>query len=318
MASTKHQKTQNKIIMDDNKSKPFLKIENLVKDYGSFRAVKEVSFEVHPGEVFGLLGPNGAGKTSIISTIITLESPTSGRIFINNKDVQLHEREVKADLGVVPQEIVTHGYFNVQEILNFHSGYYGLWNNKTRISHLIKTLDLWEHRYKKVRQLSGGMKRRLMIAKALVHSPRLLLLDEPTSGVDVELRDSIYQQVHNFKKQGVAILFTTHYLEEAEKLCDRVAIIHKGQIQKHGKTKDLIQTLTSRHLILTLKNNKELTHPALIKQEGHTWEFRIPYSTKTGHFLSELNLPTKDIIDIKIREGTLESAFKYVLQMEGS
>ena len=299
-----------------NTKKPILKIEKLVKNYGSVQAVRGVSFDVQSGEIFGLLGPNGAGKTSIISSIITLEKPTAGAIFINGMNLTHHEQAIKARTGVVHQEVVTHGYFNVEEIMHFHSGYYGLWKNQAKIKALLKQLDLWENKHKIVRQLSGGMKRRLMIAKALVHSPCLLLLDEPTSGVDVKLRDSIYQQMRSLKASGVAILFTTHYLEEAEKLCDRVAIIHKGEIQQQGKTKHLIQKLTSRHITITLKNKKGLSHPALIKQEGPTYEFRIPYSMKTGVFLSELNWPNKDIVDIKIREGTLEEAFKYILHKE--
>lgn len=290
-----------------------LKIENLIKDYGSLRAVNKVSFEVQSGEVFGLLGPNGAGKTSIISTITTLEKPTEGKITINNLDVTQHERATKAVTGVVPQELVTHGYFNVEEILTFQSGYYGLRNNKEKIHSLMQQLELWSHRHKKIRHLSGGMKRRLMIAKALMHSPQLLLLDEPTAGVDVELRYSIWEQVRNLKKAGVAILFTTHYLEEAEKLCDRVAIIHEGKIQKQGGTKELVQKLTSRHLTVTLKNKVDYTHPALINQQDNTLEFRVPYSTKIGQFLSELNFQNDNILDMKIREGTLEEAFKYVL-----
>ena len=290
-----------------------LKIENLIKDYGSLRAVNKVSFEVHSGEVFGLLGPNGAGKTSIISTITTLEKPTEGTITINNLDVTQHERATKAITGVVPQELVSHGYFNVEEILSFQSGYYGLKNNKEKIHSLMQQLDLWSHRHKKIRHLSGGMKRRLMIAKALMHSPQLLLLDEPTAGVDVELRYSIWEQVRELKKAGVAILFTTHYLEEAEKLCDRVAIIHEGKIQKQGETKEFVQRLTSRHLTVTLKNKVECTHPALISHQANTLEFRVPYSIEMGQFLSELNFQSDNILDMKIREGTLEEAFKYVL-----
>lgn len=289
-----------------------LKIENLVKNYGAFRAVNQVSFEVHSGEVFGLLGPNGAGKTSIISIITTLEKPTQGKITINGMDIAHHERAVKSITGVVPQEIITHGYFNVSEVLKFHSGYYGFSHNK-KIQELMQQLELWEHRHKKVRQLSGGMKRRLMIAKALGHSPKLLLLDEPTAGVDVELRYSIWKQVLQLKKTGVAILFTTHYLEEAEQLCDRVAIIHKGQIQKQGNTKKLVQKLTFRHLTVTLKNKIECVHPTLVKSQNNILEFRIPYSMEMGQFFSEVNFQSQNILDMKIREGTLEEAFKYVL-----
>ena len=294
-----------------------LEINNLTKNYGAFRAVDNVSFKVEKGEVFGLLGPNGAGKTSIISTIVTLEKATKGHIKIKNLDILNHPRQSKSITGFVPQEIVTHGYFNVEEILNFQSGYYGLYRNFEKIKELLKQLKLYEHKHKKVRQLSGGMKRRLMIAKALVHSPELILLDEPTAGVDVDLRHSLWKQIKNLKKQGAAILFTTHYLEEAEALCDKVAIIHKGKIQQQGVTQKLIQNLTSRHLILTLKNHTEaLKHPFLIRRQKNTLEFRIPYTAEIGQVLSELNLKNEHILDMKIREGTLEDAFKYVLQKD--
>ena len=293
-----------------------LKIQNLVKNYGSFRAVDQVSFEVHTGEIFGLLGPNGAGKTSIISTIVTLEKPTEGQIHVKGMNILQHEKETKSIIGFVPQEIVTHGYFNIEEILHFQSGYYGLYNNTKRIHQLMKQLELYNHKHKKVRQLSGGMKRRLMIAKALVHSPQLLLLDEPTAGVDVDLRESLWKQVKQLKNQGTAILFTTHYLEEAEHLCDRVAIIHKGKIQKQGGTRQLIEKLTSRHITVTTKQESPCSHPLLIQSKGARLEFRVPYSAQIGGFLSELNIPNSSIIDIEIREGTLEEAFKYVLNKD--
>ena len=293
-----------------------LEIKNLIKNYGSFRAVDQVSFEVQAGEVFGLLGPNGAGKTSIISTIISLEKPTSGSIVIDDKNILRYEKHTKSVTGVVPQEVVTHGYFNVEEILHFQSGYYGLLRNKKKIYDLMKHLELWEHRHKKVRQLSGGMKRRLMIGKALVHSPKLLLLDEPTAGVDVSLRESIWKQVRQLKNTGTAILFTTHYLEEAEQLCDRVAIIDKGKIQEQGDTKKLVQQLTYRHLTLILKNKVEFSHPNLVQKKDNILEFRVPYSEEMGRFIAEINVKKENILDMKIREGTLEEAFKYVLKKE--
>ncbi len=290
-----------------------LKVNNLVKDYGSLRAVDDVSFQVNPGEIVGLLGLNGAGKTSIISTIVTLENITSGRVTVDDKKIG---RKEKAIIGFVPQEIITHGYFSVEEILQFQSGYYGLLYNQDQNQKLMKQLGLWEHRYKKVRQLSGGMRRRLMIAKALVHQPQVLLLDEPTAGVDVELRYSIWDQVRELKKSGVAILFTTHYLEEAEQLCDRVIIIHKGKMEKQGDTKDLIHQLTFRRLIFILRENTDCSHPDLFRQEGKKLEFHIPYSKEVGSFLSELNFPNDNILDLKIQEGSLEDAFKRTLKKE--
>ncbi len=296
---------------------PVLSVESLVKDYGSLRAVDRVNFEVYPGEVFGLLGPNGAGKTSIISTIVTLEKPSSGRIVILGKDLNLYPRQSKAVTGFVPQETISHGYFNLEEILTFQAGYYGVSGSRSRIQDLIKKLDLFEHRHKNVRQLSGGMKRRLMVAKALLHSPRLLLLDEPTAGVDVELRYAIWDIVRELKKHNVAILFTTHYLEEAEELCDRVAIIHKGKIQNQGPTRSLIQKLTFRHLKISLKKPQTLKHTFLTQARKDLYfDFHLPYGKGVGGVLSDLKLKPEQIEDLTLKEGTLEDAFKRVLKQK--
>ena len=180
---------------------PALSIESVVKDYGSLRALDGVSFDVRPGEVFGLLGPNGAGKTSLISIVVTLESLTSGRARVFGHDVATEPRLAKVRTGWVPQEIINHGFFNVEEILRFHAGYFGRRDPGERLSYVLKGLGLWEHRHKKVKQLSGGMKRRLMIAKGLIHEPGLLLLDEPTAGVDVELRTRLWDFVEELKGQ---------------------------------------------------------------------------------------------------------------------
>lgn len=292
-----------------------LKVENLTKNYGSLTAVDQVSFMVKPGEIYGLLGPNGAGKTSLISTIVTLEKPTDGRILVHGFDVVLNPRKAKRLIGLVPQELINHGYFNVEEILNFHSGYYGIRQNGERIKYLLQRLGLYEHRHKKVKQLSGGMKRRLLIAKALVHSPKLLLLDEPTAGVDIELRNSLWEFVKDLKKEGVAVVLTTHYLEEAEQLCERVAIIHKGRVQREGPTHQLVRDLTYRRVRVELKelvSSEQL--PYLIRTQGNSLEFQVPASISSGEFLSQLNFDLKLIKDIQIREGNLEDAFRQVLE----
>lgn len=291
-----------------------LKVENLSKSYGALRAVDQVSFEMQPGEVFGLLGPNGAGKTSLISTIVTLEKPTSGRILVSGHDVTLSPREAKLQTGLVPQELINHGYFNVEEILYFHSGYFGISNNRERIDYLLHRLALYEHRRKRVKQLSGGMKRRLLIAKALVHNPRLLLLDEPTAGVDIELRNSLWEFVKDLKKEGVSILLTTHYLEEAEQLCDRVAIIHHGKLRRMGPTRDLIRDLTHKVIRLEVKEENSFgEHDFLVHREGRFLEFQVPSSLTSGEFLEQLDLDLRLINDIQIKEGNLEEAFRYVL-----
>jgi len=283
-----------------------LKVENLVKTYKikgkpPIEAVKGVSFELKPGEVFGLLGPNGAGKTSIISTIVTLEEPTSGQIWVNGLNVQNNTTEAKMHVGFVPQEIINHGYFNVEEILDFHSGYYGLSHNQEQINLLLHELRLHEHRHKKVKQLSGGMKRRLLIAKALVHKPQLLLLDEPTAGVDVELRQQLWEFVKKLKQQGVTILLTTHYLEEAESLCDRVGILDKGEIKMIGPTRELVRKLTGREVEITLRG---LPAPKV---------FQLASDETVGELLAKEKLNVEAIQDICVREGTLEEAFRRVL-----
>lgn len=296
-------------------------ITNLVKDYGSLRAVNDVSFEMTPGEIFGLLGPNGAGKTSIISTLVTLEAPTSGKVEIFGVDVTKNPKLSKTLTGFVPQELIHHGYFDVQEIMEFHSGYFGRRKNGDRIAYLLDRLSLTEHRFKKVKQLSGGMKRRLLIAKALVHEPRLLLLDEPTAGVDIELRTSLWKFVSELKSQGLSILLTTHYIQEAEQLCDRVGILQKGRLKTIGRTRDLIKGLTSREVALTLKPGSlaEITHGCLVRQRelpdgaGREVVLRIPSDREVGDLLSELRMDVSMVKDISIREGSLEDALRSVL-----
>ncbi len=291
-----------------------LKITNLRKSYGSFEAVKGVSFEVKEGEVFGLLGPNGAGKTSIISTITTLEKPSSGKVEVFGFDVTKNPKESKVRVGVVPQEIISHGFFSVEEVLRFHSGYYGIWHNQEQIEYLLAQLSLSEHRHKKVKQLSGGMKRRLLIAKALVHKPKLLLLDEPTAGVDIALRESLWNFVRELKKHGISVLLTTHYLEEAEQLCDRVAIIQKGELRIEGETRKIITQLTKKEVLLTLSHaNYPCQSPYLVEDQGVTKKLLVPADFSVGDLLKDIKIPLDEIRDIQIKEGDLEDVMFKVL-----
>jgi ABC-2 type transport system ATP-binding protein len=290
-----------------------LTIQNLHKKYGEFSAVNDVSFEMKAGEIYGLLGPNGAGKTSIISCIVTLQEPTSGEILIFGKSPHRHALEAKQHIGFVPQEVINHGYFNTYEILEFQSGYFGKTKNKEKIDYLLNRLGLWEHRHKKVKALSGGMKRRLLIAKALVHDPKILLLDEPTAGVDIELRLSLWDFVLELKKQGLSILLTTHYLEEAEELCDRVGILQNGKLLTEGPTKHLVHKMTKRKIFLKLRTDGKLQHPQLVGVIEDTWEFLVSPEKGIGELLDELGLNTSAVIDVKIEEGSLEDAFRHVL-----
>ncbi|MCC7405926.1 MAG: ABC transporter ATP-binding protein [Bdellovibrionales bacterium] len=289
-------------------------VEHLIKEYGALRAVDDVSFTLEPGEVFGLLGPNGAGKTSIISTIVTLERPTAGSVRVFGHDVTREPRAAKVAIGFVPQELVNHGFFDVSEVLSFHSGYYGLAHNREREDYLLERLGLWEHRHKKVKQLSGGMKRRLLIAKALVHRPRLLLLDEPTAGVDVALRESLWEFTRELRSEGLTVLLTTHYLQEAEELCDRVGVIHQGRLKQIGDTQSLIASLTHRQVCVQLKEARlPLSHPLLTRQQGCWLEFQLPYNQNLGSLLLEAGLELSALNDLRITEGTLEEVFRLVV-----
>lgn len=291
-----------------------LEVKNVVKDYGALRAVDNVSFDIKKGEIFGLLGANGAGKTTLISTVMTLEGMNSGQIKVCGHDVQKKPSIAKSLMGFMPQDIITHGYFTVQEVVKFYSGFCGVWPDQNRIDYLLKRLGLWKQRNDKIRTLSGGMKRRLLIVKALVHSPRLLLLDEPTAGVDIQLRNSLWEFIKEIREE-TSILFTTHYLEEAEKLCDRVAFIHKGKIQKIGPTQSLIFNLTTRTVLI------KFYQPASIKNSYHSGKneqgydiFFLPHSCSLGKLLKDLCVSMDEIEDLKMKEGSLEDVFNRVME----
>jgi ABC-2 type transport system ATP-binding protein len=301
--------------MMNQNTTPALSVQNVVKTYGKVQALKGVSFDVKKGEVFGLLGPNGAGKTSLISCIVTLEQPTAGNIQVFGHDPSRSPRAAKTHTGWVPQEVINHGYFSVEEILYFQAGYYGVKNPKERIQYLLEGLGLFEHRLKKVKQLSGGMKRRLMIAKALIHSPGLLLLDEPTAGVDVELRTRLWDFVSQLRSEGLSILLTTHYLEEAEHLCDRVAIIHKGELREMGPTRALIEKFSRKNIVLKLVDPVgSMSHPDLVKGEGSEWTFLTSMDKTLGQLLRELKVPLDQLRDAQVSDGRLEDVFVKLTQ----
>ena len=293
-----------------------LEIKNLVKTYGLLKAVDDVSFDIQQGEIFGLLGPNGAGKTTLISCIMTLEKLDKGGVFVCGHDVQKKPSLVKSLTGFMPQDVIIHGYFTVKEIIKFYSGFCGVWPDSDRIDYLLKKFDLWDKKDKKVRTLSGGMKRRLLIIKALVHSPKLLLLDEPTAGVDIQLRNSIWDFIKEIKKES-SILFTTHYLEEAQNLCDRVAFIHKGKIRQIGSTKDLISQLTTRRVLIKYNQDIKIESPYYVGKNIDNYQsFLLPYSFTLGSLLKELNLKQENIEDLRVKEGSLEDIFKSIVDAQ--
>jgi ABC-2 type transport system ATP-binding protein len=220
-----------------------LQVKNLVKRYDEKVAVDDVSFTIQPGEFFGFLGPNGAGKSTTIGCITGLTTITEGSISVFGKDVVNDYKEARKLIGMSPQEFNIDIFRHPWETLLNNAGYFGMPRSqaKKRAEELLRRFDLWEHRLKPFQQLSGGMKRRVVLARALIHDPKLLILDEPTAGVDVELRRSLWRELKQIQKSGVTILLTTHYLEEAEKLCDRLAIISKGKLVLEDTTKNLLE-----------------------------------------------------------------------------
>ncbi len=305
-----------------------LQVDNLKKSYGNFMALKGVSFAVQTGEVFGLLGPNGAGKSTLIEIVTSLEQADSGQVKVFGVDALSDRIAAKRLMGVVHQEVVQSGYFTTTEILEFQMGYYGQRVDSARIKEVLERLHLMDHRHKKVKALSGGMKRRLMIAKALLHKPKLLLLDEPTAGVDVELRKILWSLVRELREEGVSILLTTHYLEEAERLCDRVGVLHHGQVLWSGKTQDAVANFSRKTLDIRLHSravakmvdlgsqippNSELR---LKRLEAPVGEVVVPMSWSLGESLAQLQLSVSDIEDLHVKEGNLEDAFSLLTSGE--
>ena len=210
---------------------PIISVSGLSKTYaGGFRALKRVSLEIRPGEIFALLGPNGAGKTTLINIICGIVTPTEGSVAVGGHDILRDWRAARAMIGLVPQELPNNAFESVSGTISFSRGLYGRPKDAKRIEEVLKLLSLWDKKDNRIMQLSGGMKRRVLIAKALAHDPQVLFLDEPTAGVDVELRQDMWQAVRKLRESGVTIILTTHYIEEAELMADRVGVISRGEI----------------------------------------------------------------------------------------
>ncbi|GAB5348494.1 ABC transporter ATP-binding protein [Alteriqipengyuania sp. 357] len=248
--------------------RPAISITNLTKRYAPHKgegegklALKGVSFDVPQGGVFGLLGPNGAGKSTLINILAGLVSKTDGSAEIWGFDTAKNPRNAKRSIGIVPQEIVFDPFFTPFEVLENQAGFYGIPKGERRSEELLKAVHLWDKRDAYARTLSGGMKRRLLIAKAMVHSPPILVLDEPTAGVDVELRRQLWELVTDLNRQGVTVVLTTHYLEEAEELCDRIAIINHGELIADKPTGEMVGM--AREKIIRLEVDKDLAGPPM-------------------------------------------------------
>ena len=304
-----------------------ISIKDLDKTYANgVEALKEVSLEVQQGDFFALLGPNGAGKSTTIGVISTLINKSGGSVEVFGRSVDTHIYETKLDLGVVPQEINFSQFERVKDIVLTQAGYYGLPRKlaKERCDKYLKKLGLWEKRFDRSRSLSGGMKRRLMIARALVHEPRLLILDEPTAGVDIELRRSMWGFLTEINANGTTIILTTHYLEEAEQMCRNIAIIDEGEIIENTSMKKLIAELDSQVFILDtpneIKTKPEITiDDALIHRiDAHSFEVKVPSSKLINEVFKELDKQGIEISSMRNKTNRLEQLFLSRLRNNGN
>ena len=237
---------------------PIVSIRDLNKTYkGGYQALKNINLDIYPGEIIALLGPNGAGKTTLISTICGINQPTSGTVTVGGYDTVRDYRETRSLIGLVPQELTTDSFETPWVTVSFSRGLFNKPKDPAYIESVLKDVALWEKKDNKIITLSGGMKRRLLIAKALSHEPRILFLDEPTAGVDVELRRDMWRLVHRLRENGVTVILTTHYIEEAEEMADRVAVIANGEITLVDEKQALMQKLGKKQLILDLSQPLE-------------------------------------------------------------
>ena len=278
-----------------------------------FKALDRVSLEVEEGEFFGLLGPNGAGKTTLISILAGLARATEGRVQVHGHDVQADYATARRLLGVVPQELVFDPFFSVREALKIQSGYFGVKGNDAWIDELLESLGLADKAGSNMRQLSGGMKRRVLVAQALVHKPRVIVLDEPTAGVDVELRQTLWQFIARLNKQGHTVLLTTHYLEEAEALCGRIAMLKQGQVVALERTSDLLRSATAQVLRLKLDGNLPAALQAIARVTGRIVQLPVHDAVEIENHLTAIRSAGLVAEDVEIRQADLEDVFLEVM-----
>ena len=294
-------------------------IDQLSKSFGALQALENVSLTIAEGEFFGLLGPNGAGKTTLISCLAGLVRPQSGHIAVMGFDVLSAYRQARRHLGVVPQELVFDPFFTVRETLRIQSGYFGLRHNDDWIDEILDNLDLTAKADTNMRRLSGGMKRRVLVAQALVHKPPVIVLDEPTAGVDVELRQGLWQFVTRLNREGHTVILTTHYLEEAEALCSRIAMLKQGRIVALDSTANLLARFSGQTVLIRLKNAAVL--PADLQRQstgcGGTYQFRVGSIDEIEPLLARIRTAGMQIDELRLSQADLEDVFVNIMQDGG-
>jgi ABC-2 type transport system ATP-binding protein len=296
-----------------------ISVKNLSKTYASgFRALKNINLDIRRGEIFALLGPNGAGKTTLIGTICGIVNPSEGQILVDGHDIIADYRAARSIIGLVPQELTTDAFESVWDTVSFSRGLFGKPANPQHIEKVLKELSLWDKKDNKIRTLSGGMKRRVLIAKALSHEPRVLFLDEPTAGVDVELRRDMWQLVSSLRESGVTIILTTHYIDEAEQMADRIGVISNGDIVLVEDKAELMRKLGKKQLTLHLLNTLERIPPGLAGYDLHLSskgnELTYTYDTqaeRTGilALLEDVNAAGIRFKDLHTTQSSLEDIF---------
>lgn len=295
-----------------------IKIEGLRKTYDDGTvALDDVNLNIHSGEIISLLGPNGAGKTSLISTICGITKPTSGNVYVDGYDIKKDYRKTRKLIGLVPQEIALEPFEKVLDVIKYSRNLFGYTNDDKHIEKILKRLMLWDKRNKRIVELSGGMKRRVIIAKALSHNPKILFLDEPTAGVDVDLRIDMWKLIKQLRSDGVTVILTTHYIEEAEEISDRISIINNGKILLTEKKIDLIEKMGQKTITFKVSNNINLDYlskdfdVSITKNQTHTL---VNYHFKKtdelfNDFLSHINKLDCKILNIDTNEKSLEEIF---------
>jgi ABC-2 type transport system ATP-binding protein len=295
-----------------------IQINSVEKSYKGFKALKGVSLSIEEGEFFGLLGPNGAGKTTLISTIAGLIRPDVGSVKIHGHDVVSDFREARKRLGVVPQELVFDPFFTVRETLRLQSGYFGIKNNEAWIDEVMHNLDLTNKADVNMRALSGGMKRRVLVAQALVHKPPVIVLDEPTAGVDVELRQTLWKFISRLNREGHTVVLTTHYLEEAQAMCQRVAMLKLGEVVALDTMSALLRRVSGSQLVVHLKSGElpeGLRH--LVSHDEHNngnkYTLRVNDVNEVEPILASLRAGGAVIDEMQLEQADLEDIFLQVV-----
>lgn len=306
-----------------------LSIVDVSKTYASgFMALKKVNLEIRRGEIFALLGPNGAGKTTLISIICGIVNASTGYVTVDGHDIVRDYRQARALIGLVPQELSTDAFESVWSTVNFSRGLFGKAPNPAYIEKILKDLSLWDKKDNQIRTLSGGMKRRLLIAKALSHEPNILFLDEPTAGVDVNLRKEMWQLMRELKENGVTIILTTHYIEEAEEMADRIGVINKGEIILVEEKALLMQKMGKKQLTLELENTLaslplEISHleGLVLSREGNTLTYTYDaHNTRLSitELLRKLTAAGVMFKDLESKQSSLEDIFISLVEDQGA